>query len=110
MNDNYDYDENKLDVSNEVEELSDERKSKCLFRAARELNIDLETASLEELEQNDEFCAEYELQLKMAVLSDMFEELQKDGLIEFQGVNEDGEILYGLTEKGIKRVESGFDT
>lgn len=106
INENDNYNEPKIDVTGEVDALSDERKSRCLKRAANKFNIDLESVDWEELEANQEFCSEFELQLKMAALSDMFEELQKDGLIEAQGVNEDGELLWGLTEKGIKQVES----
>lgn len=96
--------EKQLDITDEVEALSDEKKMECMERALINLGIDPEG----EFEETPELTREFAEQLKVAAVEVIVGKLQSEGLIEMKGVDENGEITFGLTEDGQRYCQSEF--
>jgi hypothetical protein len=94
----------KLDITEAVDELPDERKVIALERACKKIGIEtlrLPDGTLQiDAQIDDEDLEEaFADELKNMVLDDIMRNLEKDGYVD-ASVTDDGSIAYQITERG----------
>lgn len=75
--------------------MSQDRMDLLVLRTLRRLGVD----EPEEVE-GEEFAEAFAEELKLMLVSDSMQKLQRAGLVQPHGIGESGEILYELTQEG----------
>ena len=99
----------KIDITKDIDEMSDERHMIAASRAFRQLGIEYqaglgsnivvdlgEEGDLDLLLGSELFLSAYEEELKRLVAADTIRSLERKGAIEATGINKDGQINYSL--------------
>jgi hypothetical protein len=91
-------DDDKIDISDEVDALSEEKFEIAVQRACHRYGIDFD--DIAEYADNDDFQQIVIDEVKYMVVKDIIGKLHAEGLIEPSEITEEGEIKYGITEAG----------
>lgn len=103
-------DDEKIDVTDLVEELSAQQMLICLARAARKLGYPVEVhenqivfereEDQEALDEDENLIEAFDFELRAMVATQMMDALHADGVIRADGVDDEGSINWVLTEDG----------